>query len=282
MNVQAAAEQKRVLALTVATRRTSQRSQSAAVILLLGLIIEIIGALFLAGPALIAKQVDIFSLRAGPPLTDLAMRDVHAEPRMHFLGSLGALCLLIGFVLQYVGTLVAISVGPALLATLVAIASGISVWTLVFLLGQTWDQPRLEKLSKLATNTRRVLLPLWWTADRCDHCGESFHRDGVVWWLQEANTPPHQYLHAPYRWHAGHPQCLTASCWYLDPHGNLSRHLKQSDVRGFVAEEAPRVTAWWLASNKHWDAVRGKHQGRFEEQEFCDFHNRMKRVIVEE
>lgn len=234
---------------------SSTRSQIAAVVLLLGLLVEIVGALLLAGPSLIAEQHDVFTLRSTPGLKDLAMTDTVATPRMDFLGSLGAIFLFLGFVIQFIGTLIALGVSGGLVCTLVAVAVTPAGLLFRFLLGQTHGQSRAQKLATIARNLRRML-PRVGRA-RCELCFRRVASEDTVRWVQEPATEGHPFLHPPHRWHVGHAECLDRSGWYLTRTKQPFAHTKNATIGEFLSLRVPEFDQWWDQHTAHWTEKRG-------------------------
>jgi hypothetical protein len=79
----------------------------------------------------------VFSLRGTPGLHDMGRRDVLAEPRVNFLGSLGAFVLATGFLIQFIGTLVTLALRPLWAVPMVLVGVVAAGAVLYGLLGQT-------------------------------------------------------------------------------------------------------------------------------------------------
>jgi hypothetical protein len=263
-------------------KQSSRRSTYASRILLFGLIVEIIGALLLAGPALAVKQEDVVSLRAAPSLQDLRMDNVNEGPKLNYLGSLGALFLLAGFVLQYVGTLVSLGVSFKAGFLLTTIGLSVSCSVLWALLSQSFEQTPLEKLVIITKNSRRLFLPRRHNDERCDGCERVVRDGGEIWWLEEAvSGPEFEYLHGPYEWHYGHPKCLPKIAKYSNKvTGQSWAHLKKTMLPEFLATLVPHYERWWKGHAEHWK-TKAKHARTHPhplDDEFQHFRDRMRRV----
>lgn len=264
------------------TSASLRRSNLAALVLLVSLVIEVVGALLLSGPALLAKQKEIFSLASTAPLVDLGTRDVNAEPRMNFLGSLGAFFLVSGFLGQFVGTLIGLGVSPAYGAALLIVALVPTGFLIYFLLGQSRDQSRREKIRLVFRSLWRIVRPRAWTAKLCDHCGRKLDSDdATVAWLKEPGSKGYEYLHPPSDWHLGHAKCLDDSDWYRNANGKPYESKQQAPLITFWKTNRVEIEQWWVGHNKSEFQRRGKRSADPEgqhahEQEFTRFCARLR------
>ena len=238
--------QRQVDEMVAASAASSVRSHVASAILLFGLVVEVIGALFLSGPALTAKQEEVMSLRPTSGWQDLAMHDVSADRRMNFLGALGAAFLVLGFVIQFGGTLLTLGIRAMWCVPMILIAIGVAGYVLYFLLGQSPGQSRIEKLSILLRNFRRLI-----TGDRgcrCDCCNKRVNdKTGEVRWREQAPAEKYPYLYTPREWHVGHPACLDAAGWYEPIRGVDGKEadtIRRASFAEFLLQR-PEREKWW-------------------------------------
>ena len=202
--------QQQVDEMTAASASSSVRSHVASAILLFGLVVEVVGALFLAGPALTAKQEDVMSLRPTSGWHDLTVHDLDGDRRVNFLGALGAAFLVVGFVIQFGGTLLTLGIRAVWCVPMILLAVGVAGYVLYILLGQSPEQSRVAKLSILWRNSRRLITPD--DGCRCDCCNKPVNeKTGEVRWREQAPAEKYPYLYTPQKWHVGHPACLDAS-----------------------------------------------------------------------
>ncbi len=238
--------QRQVDDMIAVSANSAFRSHVVSAILLFGLLVEVIGALFLAGPALTAKQEDVMSLRPTSGWQDLALHDIDGDRRVNFLGALGAAFLVLGFVIQFAGTLLGLGIRTVWAVPMILLAVGVAGYVLYFLLGQSPEQSRLVKLSILWRNFRRLI-----TLDRscrCDCCNKRLNdKTGEVRWRQQRPAENHPYLYAPRKWHVGHPACLDASGWYTpiyEPGGTAADTIKRASFSEFLLQR-PEREKWW-------------------------------------
>jgi hypothetical protein len=115
-----------------------------------------------------------------------------------------------------------------------------------FLLGQSPGQSRIEKLSILLRNFRRLI-----TGDhgcRCDCCNKPVNdKTGEVRWREQAPAEKYPYLYTPREWHVGHPACLDASGWYEPIQGVDGKEadtVKRASFAEFLLQ-CPERDRWW-------------------------------------
>jgi hypothetical protein len=238
--------QQRVNEMGAVTAASSTRSHVVAVILLVGLFIEVVGALFLAGPALVAKQEDVFSLDATPGWSDLQIHDIGGEQRVNFLGTLGALLLALGFVVQFTGTIITLGISPTWTALLAVVAISGAAIIFNFLLGQSTAQSRSEKLAVLWRNFKRILPQC--NVCCCDYCNANIGPDEAqVRWREAKRPEKYPFLYPPHRWHVGHAKCLDESPWYppiAKLPGQAPEETKTATFDQFLSERGDREDYW--------------------------------------
>ena len=139
----------------LAWNRASWLTKLGSIILLIGLMLEILGASLLSGSNLAQPQEDVLTLKPTKPLVDLSTSDVNKEPRLIFLGTLGTFLLVLGFLLQFSGAVVSIDISTYFSVISIAFALCASVIVPFYLLGQTSEQTRIKKIRTLWMNVRR-------------------------------------------------------------------------------------------------------------------------------
>ena len=239
--------QERDLATTrLEVSASSRRSWWGGALLLVGLFFEVLGATFLAGPHLVAKQEDVFTLTSRAPAKDLALHDIYQTPRGNFLGLLGAVMLLIGFGIQCAATTLVLDLGPqhALATVVVLVIPGFLLATLI---ASNPEQSRRDKVRIAARNARRLLSAALGRTGVCDYCSGSVGQECVVWWIQEQNSEQHPYLHPPHELHMGHERCLEESGWYVVSDSWMDKNVQVARFsrREFLENEAPKIEAWF-------------------------------------
>lgn len=249
--------------ITLAWSHSSDIAKIGAIVLLSGLLIEIIGATVLAGTHLVTEQKEVYTLKSTPPSNDLSMTDVNSEPRIDFLGSIASFMLFLGFVLQFTGTILVLSLPAWLAATMVTLAIIPGTLVIYYLLGQSYNQSRKKKIKVILKNIKRNLT-LSFRA-KCEICSKSLKFDeSYVFWSKEPNSEKHPYLHTPYNMLLGHKGCLESSGKYEQPKGRhqeleeIERH--QKTVAEFLKRDVPAMKKWWSEYRKHWAERRNSEE----------------------
>lgn len=259
--------------------QASNIAKLGALILLCGLLIEIIGATVLAGTHLISKQENVFTLKSTPPSLDLSLNDVNTEPRINFLGSLASILLFLGFVLQFSGTILVLSLPSWLTVLMVTLSIIPGSLIIYYLLGQSYNQSRSEKLKIVIKNIRRNFIPEFGL--KCDFCSNKVNLSKAsIWWRQESNSDTHPYLHVPCYMHIGHEPCLEVSDDYKD-HNERHTELANIDtikvsVQEFIDKKTPELRKWWKEYRAYWAKERGSDE-TMSDQEY-QFEQLIKRV----
>ncbi len=195
--------------------RNTLLSKIGAVILLLGLFMEVIGATLLAGKDLSGEIELIRSARLEYTLGDLAIADKMKDNVMTFYGMLGSLILVVGFCFSFTGTIIIIGLRWYIIIGLVLLAFISSFGVLYFLAGQNVNQSLAEKRKTFMRNLKRVL---WYSVKRklvgnkhvvCEVCQKKvLFAEAQVWYKQDYQSEEHPYLHPPYGFYLGHSTCL--------------------------------------------------------------------------
>jgi len=249
--------------ITLAWSHSSDIAKLGAIVLLSGLLIEIIGATVLAGTHLVTEQKEVYTLKSTPPSNDLSMTDVNSEPRIDFLGSIASFMLFSGFVLQFTGTIIVLSLPAWLAATMVMLAIIPGTLVIYYLLGQSYNQSRKEKIKIILKNIKRNLTPSF--SAKCEICSKSLKFDeSYVFWSKEPNSEKHPYLHTPYNIHLGHKGCLESSGKYEQPKGRHQEleeiEMHQKNVAEFLKQDVPAMKKWWSEYRRYWAERRNSEE----------------------
>lgn len=253
-NNQISSVEKSVKNISLAWAQSSNISKIGAIVLLTGLLIEIIGATVLAGTHLVTEQKEVYTLKSTPPSNDLSMTDVNSEPRIDFLGSIASFMLFSGFVLQFSGTILVLSLPAWLAFTMVALAVIPGTLVIYYLLGQSYNQSRSKKLEIILKNIKRTLIPSF--SAKCEKCSKNLKfKEAYVFWSKEPASENYPYLYAPYNMHLGHQVCLAGSGKYVrsknrNPQLTEIEH-HQKTVADFLMQDAPEMKKWWIEYRKH-------------------------------
>ena len=259
--------------------KLSERTFVSAIFMLVGLVLEIVGAILLAGTYLVTQQSDVYTLKATPPLRDLALRDVKLEPRINFLGAIGAILLIIGFVIQFIGTIIVLSFSLLVAVSMIFMVISLIVGIFYYLLGQSVEQTRSEKLRFLFRNFRRNILPSYKLS--CDFCSKRLDvEEAQVWWLHEQNTEEFPFLHQAYHWHLGHDSCLNSSGLYDTKRPNneviVTLTINKTHLDEFKKSEIDKYNDWWRKYHEYWTKRRNtKSRKSAEQNEFLTIVSRI-------
>lgn len=260
-------DQRRLTAMIDDNQATSVRNDIATILNIVGMIFGVVGGVLLAGSQLSARQERITDLRVTRSLMDLGLRETRKEPILNFFGLLGSIAIAIGFVLQFIGALVAAPLPWLVLTVLGAGALTFVAWLILFFLRYTPNQTPTAKAAVVMYNLRRhILQPMWRAIFRrqavtCQVCLQDLTlADTQVWWLYEENTENFRYLHQPYDFHYGHEECLPqtpAFGVYFDVPGKYDRlHLSKASAKAFLEQEIPKLRNWYVDFHRHWTEVR--------------------------
>lgn len=262
-NNQISSIKKSVKEISLAWAQSSSIAKIGAIVLLTGLLIEIIGATVLAGTHLVTEQKEVYTLKSTPPSNDLSMTDVNSEPRIDFLGSIASFMLFSGFILQFSGTILVLSLPAWLTATMVAFAVIPGTLVIYYLLGQSYNQSRSQKIKVILKNIKRNLTPSF--GAKCEICSKNLKfNESYVFWSKEPNSENHPYLYTPYNMHLGHQNCL-AECGKYEQSKDRHQELQeieqhQKTVADFLTQDVPEMKKWWTEYRKHWSERRNSNE----------------------
>lgn len=271
-----------VKAISLAWAQSSNLAKLGAIILLTGLLIEIIGATVLAGTHLVTEQKEVYTLKSTPPSKDLSVTDVNSEPRIDFLGSIASFMLFVGFVLQFSGTILVLSLPSWLAVIMVALAIIPGSLVIFYLLGQSYNQSRKQKIKVILKNIRRNLTPSFST--KCEICSKRLKfNESYVFWSKEPSSEQHPYLNPPYNMHLGHKECLESSGKYEAPPNRnvalekIEQH--QKSVAEFLITDAPKMKQWWSEYREYWATkINSEETVNFSEYKFLQLLQEIKKL----
>lgn len=251
------------------------RSKLGATILLLGLIIETIGAILLSGNNLVNKIEKIRSVKIETGLFDLSMENKVQKPVLVYFSVIGSIALILGFMLQFTGTLLVVSQAQIQTALFLAIGIIIPVSIVFYLTGQNPDQSRKEKIAILIFNIRITLINsicsklLPKSITYCDICGKFLKsKNGKIWFLQEKQTEKHNSLHKPHNIQFGHEKCLSDDLSYKAPpkKGDLMDSLNTNSIHKMSLDEFlninySKLKNWFKDNKAEWQKQKEKEKG---------------------
>ena len=264
-----------------------------AIILLIGLLVEIIGATLLAGNHLTYRIKQIYSLLIKADLGDLSTVSVIKEEVMKFHGYLGSLLLIIGFILQMVGTVFVIGVSITLKIILIIASCIISFLILFYLMGQTPEQNRKEKIKVILDNLKRLIIfpivdrTIFWNNIRCDYCLKRTS-DGIVSYLDQDNSENHPFLHSPQLFHYSHAECTSLiedyNEYYSREQDFVSRisriELKKYTVKEYIDKIYPRLSEFYKLQKEDRKKSGGQYNSKptYSEIEALKMFERVKKL----
>jgi hypothetical protein len=206
---------RRIDTLVNANNNSSSKSQTAGIILLIGLFLDIVGATLLAGADLSKEVEPVKSGRVEYSAGDLAMSDDVKDGIMTYYGFLGCFILTIGFCLQFTGSIILLSLPMVWVAVFILMAALISFLIIYLLARQSLSQSFGEKMRITLHNTKVIF---WYPIKTklvnkrkviCEMCHKSLlFKDAEIWYKQEINIPEFPDLHPPYGFYLGHAECI--------------------------------------------------------------------------
>lgn len=251
------------------------RSKLGAIILLVGLILETIGAILLSGNNLVNKIEKIRSVKIETGLFDLSMENIVQKSVLGYLSGIGSIALVFGFMLQFTGTLLVISQAQIQTALFLVIGIIVPITIVFYLTGQNPDQSRKEKIAILIFNIRITffnsicskLLPK--SITYCDICGEFLKsKNGEIWFLQEKQTKEHNSLHKPHNIQFGHEKCLCNDPSYEEDlkTGSLMDALNTNSIHKMALDEFLNINYsqlknWFKDNKADWQKKKEKEKG---------------------
>jgi len=193
--------------------RSGNASRWGAIIILIGMMIEIIGATFLASDAITKKCEPVRNLNPVEPSLDLSLENVALRPMLTFLTYLGAFLVFFGFTIQTAGTFLVLDLPWFWMLLIPLVMSGIAFWVSYFVAGRSLEQTPKERFLTVLDNATfafgKALLYSFNTNPKCDMCGEPVKKnEQFISFFFRQNSQSHPYLNAPSSLHVGHKKCL--------------------------------------------------------------------------
>lgn len=246
--------------------QNTESSRTGAVILLVGLLMELFGALLLGAPSLSAKikELSDFEIKSG--FFDLGLSNPQKDDVLAFYSMVGNIFLFFGFAIQFAGTALVLSMTWKQQASIVGGGLLFGAAVLIWLLGIDRSQTRIEKVRIVCKNLIRVIALNWnqmFLGNRqCDVCLKKVPKGtAFISWYDESNSTDYPYLNSPQDFKVGHQECLKQHLERnIDDEGNFetkakiksSLHLMEGD--GFVATQSDKYKKWFVG----WKVDRSK------------------------
>lgn len=244
-----AKENEKVLGIEGLITKSSNTATTGAIFILIGLLLELVGAAFVSGNIFMEKVEKIFEDNLNFIFVDLALTNPEREKTYKFIGTFGALLLVIGFVFQFAGTALILNMSLAFKSTFIALSIFSSFWLIWYLSGKTADQSRKEKFKFLIFDlytfflkrqTEKVLS--YRKKVLCDICLKPVKVDETeISWIWEENSMKHPYLYVPHYFKCGHKYCLSKFKIFTTVRRDSNVKVCKSSIQYFVQNEFPRI-----------------------------------------
>ncbi len=243
-----------------------------AVLLIIGIFFELIGATLLASEYLANPIKEIFNPKNKITLKNLGVENTNLQNKIYFIATLGTVFLILGFLLQFIGTLFIITQEVHVIIIISCALLLIWLWLLYYISGLSTEQTRLQKIRIFSNNFYRwYISPLvrcfqGKKKGQCNVCLKFMSYDnGEVWWFQEPNIANYPLQHLPYNFNFGHAKCLENSAIYsiikgkkLSPDklklekSNVSdfQNLKIKEIREMIETYKKKYPEMIIYSNK--------------------------------
>ncbi len=230
-----------------------------SILILLSLLFEIPGAIFLGGANLANDQPHVFSLSPTPDLVKAWSFGLEKVwDRLSFYGLFASFFLIIGFLMQVAGIIFILSLSLWFSVCFVIITIGICFSIVYFLLGQHPNQSRNEKIQIFYLNIKR-LFPLN-NSVRCDYCSKRLNKsDCQVWWVKAPDPETRPYSTDLKKMHLGHKECLEKSGWYK--YNGSNEKLYKVSPLDFMETHLQNLEEWWVAKRASSTFEKGKIRG---------------------
>ncbi len=245
----------------------SKLSSEGAIILLVGLLIEILGALLLGAPVLATKIEELSDFEIDPGL-DLAMHAPKKEAVLIFFSMIGNVLLFLGFTAQFVGTALVLSVDWSMQLTIVLFGLAVGFSMVLWLLGIDPEQSRTQKIAVVWKNIQRIfrlkINGLMLRGRECESCLKKVDKDqSYVFWYDEGNTTSHPYLHSPSKFLVGHEECINKEVTQnieaqknLQQRDKIKPHLHTMKGSDFISKRLDEYKNWFIGHYDHWLKIR--------------------------
>ena len=256
-----------------AIEKSFKMNRIGSILILLALLFEIPGAIFLGGSYLANKQPHVFSLLPTPDLVQAwSFGYEKVWDRLSFFGLLASFFLIIGFLMQVIGITFILSLPLWSSVWFIFIAIGICFAIVYFLLGQYPDQSRKEKIKVFYLNIKR-LFPFTNNV-KCDYCSKSINQnDCQIWWVKAPDPETR-----PYKMHLGHEKCLEKSGWYK--HIANNEKIYKASPSDFLEHHLRKIEDWWTGRREYSTHEKGKKPGGSQyEHEFINTTQKVKKLV---
>jgi hypothetical protein len=267
-----------------------KRSRIGSIFLLIGLLVEVIGAILLASNTLVSRIEKIHSLDIDSGLVDMVIEDQVQKGVLIFLNGIGSLLIAFGFLLQFSGTILVIAQSGIELTIILSLGLLIPTLLFLFLVNRTPDQTIKEKISILFFNIKVLFLNKLFQfihprkTSYCDICGKIIKKkNGSVWYIKEDDTKGNNSLHKPGYVRFGHELCLLndklftielkTDSW-MD---QINTHkIYKLSCDEFVNHDYNKIKKWFKENKADWEIKKGLSYKCHYEAEYDRLFSRLK------
>lgn len=242
-------------------------SVEGAIILLIGLLIEILGALLLGAPVLATKIEELSDFEIDTNM-DMALHAPKKEAVLAFYSMIGHILLVLGFAAQFAGTAIVLSVGWTKLAFIVLGGVIFSLIILLRILGIDPTQTRKQKLTVVWKNILRVsklkISAFMLRGRECEVCLKKVRKGkDYIFWYDQGNSQSHPYLHSPSQFLVGHEECVDKKIAQkieaqanFEQRAKIQPHLQKMKGSDFVSTRVTNYKQWFAGHYDHWLKIR--------------------------
>jgi hypothetical protein len=253
--------------LKVQNTHNSELSSDGAIILLVGLLIEILGALLLGAPVLATKIEELSDFELDPSL-DMVLHAPKKEAVLAFYSMIGNILLFLGFTAQFTGTALLLNVDWRVQLAIVLSVLAIVFLVLVWLLGIDPKQSRLPQLAFVCKNIMRVsklkTSNILFRGRQCQLCLKKVEKkNSYIFWYDQGNFPTHPFLHPPSQFLVGHEDCMSkkisqkiADQANFEQQTKIQPHLQKLKGSDFISIKLDEYKKWFADHYDHWLKIR--------------------------
>ncbi|WP_027148730.1 hypothetical protein [Methylobacter tundripaludum] len=223
---------------------SNDRNTQGSMLILFSLLFEIPAVIFFSSTSFLETQEDVFTLERSPNM--IGSWGSGLEPldtKIRYLSFIALVPLFIGFALQFVGTVIILTLSFKTILLCIFIVLIIICFVIYYLIG-IGSQTRNDKIQTIARNTKRLLfIPLGIEIKRCDFCLKVMNStDTEIWWLDHASDEPYNGMIR-----IGHKKCLEKSNWF---NPNVTPKICTSTLDLFLKDHVNRIKNKWNEKRK--------------------------------
>jgi hypothetical protein len=245
----------------------SELSSKGAIILLIGLLLGVLGALLLGAPVLTSNIEELSDLKIDSSI-DIAFHAPKKDAVLGFYSVIGHIFLLLGFVTQFAGTAIVLNVAWISLSFLVLGGLIFSIFIVFFILGFDPTQTHKQKLIIVWKNILRIaklkISVLLLRGRECEGCLKKVKKgQSHIFWYDQGNSPDHPYLYPPSQFLVGHEECVDkkltqkieaqANC---EQKSKIQLYFQKMKGLDFISTKVDNYKQWFADHYEHWSKIR--------------------------